>query len=85
MDPAGVERAAWTEKAARTRVHQRAGAGQLGSWAEAAVQCGGLSSGRCDEREGVMGGWGGGQGEGGDSLQQKLAPRWKAVIVQFKK
>ena len=60
MDPAGVERAAWTEKAARTRVHQRAGAGQLGSWAEAAVQCGGLSSGRCDEREGVMGGWGGG-------------------------
>ena len=77
MDPAGVERAAWTEKAARTRVHQRAGAGQLGG--------GGLSSGRCDEREGVMGGWGGGQGEGGDSLQQKLAPRWKAVIVQFKK
>ena len=30
MDPLGEERAAWTEKAARTLVHQRAGAGQLG-------------------------------------------------------
>lgn len=58
MDPAGEERAAWTEKAARTRVHQRAGAGQLGG---GCCPAGGSARGSVMNERGCDGGWGGGK------------------------